>query len=355
MRVLHCISSLEGGGAERQLCYLAAGLVGLGHSVHVALMRHGALSPRLAASGAEVHQVPHRPRINAALVTDLCRVIRRSNADLVQTWLRRTDIGGGIAARLMRRPWIYSERSLFQPGGLRQSVRRALLSRACCIVANSESGAATWRRRRGPRLHVVPNALPLDEIAAAPAVARGAFGVPDDSELVIYVGRFTFEKNPELLAEILTRVLVRRPQAWAVCCGVEGPGREQFGARIEAAGVLPRCVLPGWRSDVWSLMKSADAIVSTSRWEGRPNVVLEAMACHCPLVLSDIPPHREVAGDDALYFAGDSAESGAGAIDMALDDRAAARVRAHRAAGRCEPLSLRSVASAYAAIYEELL
>ena len=53
-------------------------------------------------------------------------------------------------------------------------------------------------------------------------------------------------------------------------------------------------------------MKLAGVLVSTSRYEGRPNVIAEAMACGCPLALSDIPEHRElVPKDAALFFSAD--------------------------------------------------
>ena len=64
---------------------------------------------------------------------------------------------------------------------------------------------------------------------------------------------------------------------------------------------------------MWPLLKRADFLVSTSLFEGEPNAVLEAMECGCPLVVSDIPAHRELLGEDALY----AAPGEAGAICLA--------------------------------------
>jgi glycosyltransferase involved in cell wall biosynthesis len=54
-----------------------------------------------------------------------------------------------------------------------------------------------------------------------------------------------------------------------------------------------KILLPGLIPSIWGALKSAQMFVSLSRYEGHPNVVLEAMACGCPLIVSDIPSHRE--------------------------------------------------------------
>ena len=356
MRILHCIPTLESGGAERQLTYLAEGLVALGHEVHVASMLDGALASRLRSHGAIVHRLGWREPFDPSLVASLGRIIVAARAEVVQTWLRRMDIAGGVAAMITGRPWIYSERTVWQAGGWRQNLRLRLIAHSAAVVANSEHAAAVLRPilRRSQPLHVIANALPREEIEATPRASLRALGIPEEAELVLYVGRFAAEKNIGLLAAALGDLLIRRPRAVALCCG-EGPFRSSFSRAIRDRGVGERLFAAGQRDDVWSWLKRADALISTSDFEGRPNAVLEAMACGCPLAITDIPAHREIADDEtaALYPAG-SVAGAVAALERVLDDRPAARQRAARAAERVRPHSIENTARAYGIIYDQL-
>lgn len=356
MKILHCIPQLSGGGAERQLTYLCEGLVALGHQVDVIVMIDGQNGPRLRRSGARVHLLGWRRPFDPVLFVELAARIATLRPDVVQTWLRRMDVLGGLAARACACPWIYSERSTWTPHGWRDTLRHSLIrGLASAVIANSESGAKGWCEvLRGDAVHVVHNILPLEELAAAPPRTRIELGLPDDAELILYVGRFSPEKNIALLGTTLAEMLRRRPRAVVYCCGI-GPELEAFRATVTKAGVGERCHTPGYRDDIWSLVQCADVLVSASHYEGQPNVVLEAMAVGCPLVLSDIAQHRECAGDEgALYFSTHSKEEAVAQLVAALEDPPAARARAEKTKARVQRLSMRAIASAYAEIYAGL-
>jgi starch synthase (maltosyl-transferring) len=206
----------------------------------------------------------------------------------------------------------------------------------------------------GARVHVVPNGVELDAIAATPPLPRAALGLPDDCELVVYAGRFVPAKNIPLLAASLTALLQARPRAVALACG-HGEERAPFVAELERAGLGARCLAPGYRDDLWAVLKAADVVIGPSRHEGRPNVVLEAMAAGAPLVLSDIAQHGEcVPRDAALWFARESAAEATAALARALDDKPAARARAERALAAVRGQSVDAMARAYAALYRRV-
>jgi len=349
---------MVGGGAERQLTYLARELVRAGCDVHVALVHGGPNLERLEATGATVHRVRalgnHDPQIFARLLAKMKAV----HADLVHCWLLQMEVFGGLAATLAHTPWVLSERSseAAYPPTWKNRLRIKVATFASAIVSNSEAGERYWEARVDGRIrrYVIPNALPLDEIDAAPAATEDETGLKADAPLVLSAGRIDEGKNLETQVRALGLISADRP-VHAICCG-DGPLRGSIERLVVEQGLVGRVHLPGYVPHLWSLMKRAAVLVSSSRFEGRPNVVLEAMACGCPLVVSDIPAHREFLDErSAILVDGDNPRRIADAIVAVLDDPAAAAKRAQVARAQIQELSTEAIARKYIDVYRQVL
>lgn len=351
MRILHLIPSFGGGGAERQLAYLAQGLGDLGCEVHAGSVAGGVNLPRFEAAGGIAHGIAAAGNYDPLIVPRVARLIRALQPDLVETWLTQMDVIGGAVVSLTPIPWILSEQftGAGYPPGIRNGLRHFVGRFADAIIANSAGGAAMWAHSPAVKF-VIPNAVAIEEIEAAPRDPAD-FG---DAKVILFVGRLDPQKNTSNLIDALAQVVIHR-NAMALLCG-EGPSREEVRARIEAIGCAERIRLLGYTDRVWSLMKRADVVVSASWLEGRPNVVTEAASCGCPLVLSDIEAHREFLGDGAAYYAPpDEPDAIAAAIEEALTDTAGARRRAERAREIVSAWSIRNIAKKYLQAYEEVL
>jgi glycosyltransferase involved in cell wall biosynthesis len=145
MHILHLIPALSGGGAERQLSYLAPELVRMGHEVHIAYSKEGPNKPELP--GILLHQLKSRSNYDPYLLWQLVRIIRRIKPDIIHTWILQMDILGGIAARLNRIPWIFREPSsaMGYPPTWKNRLRVRVGSGATAIVSNSFGGYEYWK------------------------------------------------------------------------------------------------------------------------------------------------------------------------------------------------------------------
>lgn len=357
MRVLHCVPSMAGGGAERQLTYLSRELVRAGWDVHVAVIQGGPNEERLDATGAAVHRIRAFGNHDPLILARLIRVVRAVRPDVIQCWLLQMEVLGGLAAILTGTPWVFSERSAAAayPPGAKTWLRVQVGRRAAAIVSNSSIGDHYWQARagRGVKRFVIANGLPLEEIAATPPATDAEPGVSADEPVVLYAGRLSAEKNVETFIRALHLVAEERPVRGIVCG--DGPLAERVSGVIAELELADQVRSVGYVPRLWSLMKRANALVSVSFFEGNPNVVLEAMACGCPLIVSDIPAHRELLDEGTALFVDPSRPRDvAAAIKSVLNDPARAAMRAQAALARVQAYALPRITERYAEVYRAI-
>jgi glycosyltransferase involved in cell wall biosynthesis len=358
MKIMYCIPTLEYGGAERQLSYLAVELARKGHEVHVAFLREGANLDRMKAGNVAPHQLPPAGNHSPKNFFNLLKLLRKVKPDIIQTSLPQMDILGGGAALASGVRWVLKESSSASayPAHWKSSLRAVLSRRADAIVSNSRAGDAYWSAKKVscPR-YVIPNGIPLDEIAEArPATGTADLVFAPDDKLVLYAGRMDSGKNVENLIVALARI-AGEMSFTALLCG-EGVLRPKLEGMVAELGLKSRIVFTGNVANLWSLMKRADAFALLSRFEGRPNVVLEAMACGCPLVVSDIPAHREILDEGSACFADpDEPAEIAAALKKTLSSGGAARARASVAQARVAEWTIQGMAERYEQLYLRVL
>jgi glycosyltransferase involved in cell wall biosynthesis len=351
--VLHLIPTFGPGGAERQLSLLAPAMVAAGIECHVAFTQGGSNLARMEGTGVVLHQLPSRRNHDPRVIADLYFLIRRLNPTLVQTWLLQMDVMGAVAIRLAGLPQVLSERNSAKMyvNSWKMSLRAMVGRHVAGIVANSQGGLEYWRARgaRG-KLWLIRNAL-SPTVTSKPVDDLGLANVP----LLIYAGRLSYEKNIPVLVDALVGALQQLPSHHAVLFG-EGPLRGEAEQRMQISSVAGRLHLGGFTGELGYWLQRAQALISVSHFEGHPNVVIEAAAAGCPMVLSDIPAHREIADESAALFASpDDISSLVGHIVATASDRSAALKRAARAQAATADLDIDQAADNYVKFYRELV
>lgn len=328
----------------------------MGHDVHIAYSKEGPHKPDLPC--VMLHRLKSRSNYDPYLLWQLVQLFQRIKPDIIQTWILQMDILGGMAARLSGIPWIFREPSsamAYMPTW-KTRVRVWVGSGANAVVSNSQGGDEYWQGKNTGRLRrfVIPNALPLQEIERAVPVPAAESGIHPGQKIVLYVGRFEKGKNLKGLIRALGRV-ARNPTVAVFLCG-DGSMRWAVDRMIHEEGLSGRVFLPGYVMNAWSWMKRADVFVSVSFYEGMPNTVMEAIACGCPVVISDIHQHREILDESEATFvlAGDPHSIAAG-IDRLLGDTEEAKRKVLIAKRRTSRWSIPDMAKRYERVYMEIL
>jgi CDP-glycerol glycerophosphotransferase len=162
------------------------------------------------------------------------------------------------------------------------------------------------------------------------------------------------QKNLVTLVAAIERTLEIQKDTVAVLFGT-GILQAQIASLIRKSRTADRMRLLAFTTDLWSWMRSASVFVSVSWFEGNPNTVLEAMALKCPVVVSNIPEHREILdGSTALFCEPNSPIDVSERIIEALTQRDATMRRALAAQNRCIPWTIDHSARQYLKLYERI-
>lgn len=274
---------------------LATGQRDRGHAVRVAAVVDSTASehPFLkslddAGIEADVLAIPDRAYLReVALVRDLCR---RYHPAIVHTHGFRPDVLDAAVARRMGVPTVTTVHG-FTGGGWKvevyERIQRFAFRWFDAVVAVSRPLANELAASGVPRqrIHTVPNAYAPTVDPADRATARRKLGLSDDAFTVGWVGRLSHEKGPDVLIDALGHLTDLPTKVSMVGAG---PAREALGARAVALGVGERITWHGVVGDAASLFRAFDVFVLSSRTEGSPMVLFEAMAAGVPVVASEV-------------------------------------------------------------------
>lgn len=152
---------------------------------------------------------------------------------------------------------------------------------------------------RAAQYHVIPLGFDLSPFTAideqARAAARTALGIPPGVPVVATVGRLTAIKQHDLFLDVVAKAATGRPDLVALVAG-DGERRGALEARAAALGVRDRVRFLGWRRDLPVIYGATDVFVLTSRNEGTPVALIEAMASGVPGVSTDVGGVSDVIG-----------------------------------------------------------
>jgi glycosyltransferase involved in cell wall biosynthesis len=301
MRVCFFIPRLKGGGAERQ-CAALLGELQKNPSIDIHLVVLGSTDhdDRLEVANLTVHRIDLQDFGDPRALAFVIRTLRQVRPDVLLSWLHPADIWSYAATRVVRGvPWIMTERDSAYPDEFAHNLRIKLGRRAAAmIIANSEEGRQLWAGIADhPPLRVIPN------LVTVPVTPPSGLADRSDSADCLYVGRLEPKKNILLMAEGFALFTRNVPEARMVVAGV-GSQAEELEDFAERQGSASSVELLGFHDDVPALMARSRLFLSLSKYEGMPNTLMEAVAVGLPAVVSDIPSHRTLLGDDYPYFVG---------------------------------------------------
>jgi glycosyltransferase involved in cell wall biosynthesis len=326
-RVLLLSKGLGRGGAERLLVGAARGYDRARVDVEVAYLLpwKDAFVDELEVLGVPVFCLGARGDLDPRWVWRLWRLLRARRYDIVHVQMPVP----AVAVRLMRRRGtpkvVYTEHNLwsrYRP--LTRWANALTYRRNDAVIAVSDAVAASIRPpgRSAPAVEVIVHGPDLDAIptgAAARAHARAALGLPESALVVGSVGNFTPKKDHATMLDAVARVSSTAPVVLALA-GI-GPLEAELRAHAARRGLGDRVRFLGMRDDVYELLAGFDVFAMSSRFEGLPIALLEAMSAGVPPVATAVGGIPEVVrtGQEGLLVPPADATALADALQRLLD------------------------------------
>lgn len=312
---MHVLQAIEAtiGGARRHVVDVCSGLAarGVRTTLVCSALREPAMRrdmQELAARGVEVRELAMvraiRPHVDLGHVLALRTLLRELQPDIVHTHSSKAGVLGRSASRLsgigarVHTPHTFAflfgamfgsgSRSLFR------SVERTLASSTDRFVAVSQDEALTFESAGfipRDKVRVVPNGVDVQRFASALPLEREALGVPRGAKCIAVVGLLNIAKGQDLAIRALAAPGLAETHLLVVG---HGELAESYAQTAREVGVSTRTHFLGWRDDTPRILRSVDALVLPSRWEGMPYIVLEAMAAGLPVVATRVDGARGV-------------------------------------------------------------
>ena len=330
------------GGLETVVASLATGLAKRGHRVTVSATVTPTGEPhpfvdRLRAGGVGVILPPER---RLAERREIIALAAKAGAGIVHSHGYRSDVVVRSARSAIRRP-IVSTVHGFTGAGVKGRFYEWLQLRALrgfdsVIAVSRPLGALLGKSGIGPgNLRVIPNGFAPagGTLTTAEARKRLIPGSSVSGRLIGWVGRLGPEKACDLFIEALATI---RDAEWTAVIVGAGPERPNLETLARGRGLADRLVWTGPIALAVELFPAFDVFALSSRTEGTPMVVLEAMAAGVPVVATAVGGVPDLLDDGSagwLVTPGDPSALG-GSLRQALDDGAEVRGRVDRARAR---------------------
>jgi GalNAc-alpha-(1->4)-GalNAc-alpha-(1->3)-diNAcBac-PP-undecaprenol alpha-1,4-N-acetyl-D-galactosaminyltransferase len=286
------IHALHGGGAERVAATMANQWTAQGD--RVTLITLDTVASDVYRVDAQVERVGlglmrisanalHAGWNNAQRIRALRQAIRAAVSDCVVSITDRMNVLVLLATRGFDTPVVIAEHSdpRRQPMvGTWERLRKWTYPRCAAAVALTDTVAQYLHTVVGQRpVYVIPNGIRVPSVTASDIAER-------DKRTIVAMGRLSPEKGFDLLIDAFARLAAQHPD-WRLEIAGEGPERAQLQQRIDQRGLRQQVQLVGWVDDPAQFLSRGAMFVMSSRYEGFPMSLLEAMACGVPVVSFD--------------------------------------------------------------------
>ena len=309
LRILH-VTATTTGGVGLLILFLVKHLDPRAFELSVAFGRGYLLDRSFDEAGVTVHTLSTSRGIGLLSIIkgtlEVYRILSRGQYDIVQTHTSVGGVVGRLAGWAARTPVVlWTVHGLGAHNGhppLKRAVYQVIEKFLDYFTDHYVAVSHDLRDQgvragifRTEKVTVIPNGLQFDHVPSTFSIAakRRALGIPEGCPVIGTITRLEPQKAIDVFLQAIAQVTRQVPNLVTLIAG-DGPQRKALEDLTARMGLTERVHFLGWRTDAVELVGALDIFCMSSRWEGCPMVLLEAMAMRRPVVATDIGGVREI-------------------------------------------------------------
>lgn len=297
-KVAAFIPSLAGGGAEKGLVNLLKSMTAA--DIDWDLILASKQGPYLDEVPSQVRLIDLKARRVSQAIVPLARYLRRERPSILMSYMSHTSLAA-IAARklaltqtrliLVEQQSMTSRPSLFRARFVPPLMKQLYPSAEAVVVVSQAMVAEIIEALKisENKIHVIANPVVSSDLFAQSSRQANHPWLEEADPIPIFlnVGRLHPQKNQALLLKAFAALRAKTP-ARLIILG-EGEQRLYLESLARQLEIADDVSMPGFVDNPYSYMSKATAFVLSSNWEGLPTVLIEAMACGCPVISTNCP------------------------------------------------------------------
>ena len=275
---LNSLGRKKWGGGEKWMINAASGLAMRGHKVFIATRKGSLIEQKAKIRGLEIIHFSFFTDLDFHKITGLQKILKNHTINVLVCCQNKDVKIGGKAARMIGTPAIFARQGV-QNLSNKQRYVKPFTQYIDGIITNTASIKSTYESFGwfpDNFIHVVYNGVKITANTQQINL-RDKFGIPPEASVIASAGRLDYQKGFDLLITVAEKSK-RLGLNWYFLVAGQGKLKNKLDTLAKEMKVEERFKLIGFYDDIEGFIKSADVFVLPSRYEGMPNVVLEAMS-----------------------------------------------------------------------------
>jgi len=360
MKILHIITSLELGGAEKLLTELLPAQKKSGHTVELMILSdiNSVFKKDLEGKEIKIYVSKYNSKKSPLNIFEINRKIKTGNYDIVHVHLVHAQYWTRMARLLdnnKNRRYLTTEHST--SNRRRNNKILGVLDKfifngydeIVSISHATENSLYNWIGGKKEKYAVIPNGIDLSIFENSVPVSRDEIGAEKEDIILMMVSRFHQSKNQKGAVEALEYL----PEKYKIVFVGDGILEEDVKNYVKEKSLELRVKFLGKRKDIPKLLKTADIVIQFSFFEGFGMTAVEGMASGKPVIASDVPGLADVVSDGGIICPNDSKKLAE--VILSLEDRKLYNHTAEMCLKKSKEYSIKNSAEEYIKLYREIL